>query len=78
MRRDLRELAALTVLGLGLGLAHLALRPDLAWFPAPAGDEGMCGLDLAGDPGVAPASTPAASTPAAPLTPAEPLASFPE
>lgn len=71
MRRDLRELAALIVLGLVFGLGHLALRSDLAWFPAPAADEAMCGVDLDVDPGVAPASSPAAS-----YAPAEPLASF--
>lgn len=33
---DLRELAALTALGVVLGLAHLALRPDLPLLAAPA------------------------------------------
>lgn len=35
-RHDLRELAALTALGLVLGLVHLALRPGLPLLAAPA------------------------------------------
>lgn len=35
-RHDLRELAALTALGVVLGVAHLALRPDLPLLAAPA------------------------------------------
>lgn len=35
-RDDLRELAVLTALGLGLGLLHLAVRPGLTWLAAPA------------------------------------------
>lgn len=35
-RHDLRELAMLTALGLVLGLVHLALRPGLPLFAAPA------------------------------------------
>jgi hypothetical protein len=35
-RHDLRELAVLTALGLVLGLVHLALRPGLPLFAAPA------------------------------------------
>jgi hypothetical protein len=33
---DLRELAVLTAMGLVLGLGHLALRPGLPLFAAPA------------------------------------------
>jgi hypothetical protein len=35
-RHDLRELAALTALGLVLGVVHLALRPGLPLLAAPA------------------------------------------
>lgn len=35
-RHDLRELAVLTALGVVLGLGHLALRPGLPLFAAPA------------------------------------------
>lgn len=43
-RHDLRELAALTALGLVLGLAHLALRPGLPLFAAAAA---QCSADEA-------------------------------
>jgi hypothetical protein len=72
MRRDLRELAALLVLGLALGLGHLALRSDLPWFPPPAADEGLCGADTGPEGGGEPAEPPA---PAASFAPAEPMSS---
>lgn len=69
MRRDLRELAALIVLGLVLGLGHLAVRSDLPWFPTPRADEGLCG---GGDEA---AGLEAAPAPAASLPPDEPMSS---
>lgn len=36
LRDDLRQLAALTAVGVTLGCAHLALRPGLPVFAAPA------------------------------------------
>ena len=36
LRDDLRQLAVLTAVGVTLGCAHLALRPGLPFFAAPA------------------------------------------
>ncbi len=60
-RHDLRELAALTALGLVLGVAHLALRPGLPLLAAPAA---QCSADEAGPP-VLMESEPLASEPPA-------------
>lgn len=66
MPRDVRELLALVAAGLVLGLAHLALRPDMSWVPAPRVEETVCG-EL--EPAL-PAEPPAAS-----FAPAEPMSS---
>lgn len=74
MRRDLREFAALIVLGLVLGLGHLALRSDLPWFPPPADDAALCSLDDPGEPG-ADHEAVRPAPPAASFAPAEPMSS---
>lgn len=61
MHRDIRELAVLLAAGLALGLAHLALRPDLPWVPAPRAEATMCGGEEPSAP--APLASPLSSEP---------------
>ena len=64
MRRDLRQTAALIAVGLVLGVGHLALRPDLPWFPVFSPEEALCGV-----------AEPEAAEPAASFAPELPMSS---